>query len=403
MLARAVQAQARVKPVPCHRIHIRCFHASPRLGRLRLASRIQSYISTSRDPYLNLSIEHHLLQKSSPESTILFLYTNRPCVVIGRNQNPWVEVNLPLLRASNGRDGQAPSGLGHIDIVRRRSGGGTVFHDEGNVNWSVICPPAAFTRDKHAEMVVRALRGLGVDRTRINERHDIVLDQEATPSQNEVDPEDTHVTGYTSQSVSAPRPLKVSGSAYKLTRARSLHHATCLLSSPNLGVIPQYLHSPARPYIKARGVESVSSPVANIGITQTDFCTAVRQQFQHSYGGDLDAIEVGEELFEEPAIQKGYQELRSVDWIYGQTPQFELSVGSISLKVRHGAVEAIEGENGEDRMTPFEVLKGAHLYKDINWENLNLRRSSADGTEGLEASDWLRSMLEIPDRTSFSQ
>lgn len=148
-----------------------------------------------------------------------------------------------------------------VQLVRRRSGGGTVFHDEGNVNYSVICPPAAFTRDKHAEMVTRAMRRFN-PRARVNERHDIVLDQgDAVEDEAAIDPNDTHSTIYTSDS---KPPLKVSGSAYKLTTRRSLHHGTCLLASPNLGLISKYLHSPARGHMSAKGVESVRSPVGNV-------------------------------------------------------------------------------------------------------------------------------------------
>ncbi|KAK5002631.1 hypothetical protein LTR60_007050, partial [Cryomyces antarcticus] len=248
---------------------------------------VQSYVSTSRDPYLNLSIEHYLLQKSPPSSKIMFLYVNRPSIIIGRNQNPWLEVNLGLLNAvppNNARDTEPPS-LGSVDLVRRRSGGGTVFHDEGNVNWTVICPSAIFTRDKHAEMVVRALRELGVDRARVNERHDIVLDQ-GTTFEAAVDRQDTHRTPYTVTDNAGPRPLKVSGSAYKLTRSRALHHGTCLLSSPNLNVIPHYLHSPAKPFIKARGVESVSSPVGNINIPNDNFMEVVKRKFADIYDAE---------------------------------------------------------------------------------------------------------------------
>ena len=271
---------------------------------------MQSYISTSHDPFLNLSIEHYLLQRSAPDSALLFLYRNRPSIIIGRNQNPWLEVNLALLNASSHLPETEPPGLGAVDLVRRRSGGGTVFHDEGNVNWTIICPSSKFTRDKHAEMVVRALRSCGVDRARVNERHDIVLDQGKRSGRS--DPDDTHVTPYTQTNNDGPRPLKVSGSAYKLTRNRALHHGTCLLSSPNLNVIPHYLHSPAKPFITARGVESVSSPVGNILVEETDFTKAVSEQFAKMYPIQqrLQSGEVGEELLDIDEIRKGFDELK---------------------------------------------------------------------------------------------
>lgn len=240
----------------------------------------QIYISRSLDPYLNLSIEHYLLQKTPADSTILFLYTNRPSVVIGRNQNPWVEVNLGLLRTSGLR----------AHLVRRRSGGGTVFHDEGNVNYSVICHTSEFNRDKHAEMVVRALQKLGVNEAKVNCRHDIVLDGEYKCADN------------------ATKPLKISGSAYKLTRLRSLHHGTCLLSSPNLGTIGKYLRSPAKPFIKARGVESVSSPITNVNVSNESFERAVAGEFGAMYE-DAETVMVGQGQKEVPDIAKGFEEL----------------------------------------------------------------------------------------------
>ncbi|OMP83249.1 putative lipoate-protein ligase A [Diplodia seriata] len=276
----------------------RCFGSlADRLQRP--GAQVHAFVSRSRDPYVNLSIEHYLLQKSAHDSVVLFLYTN------------WV--SLGLLRG------------GAVDLVRRRSGGGTVFHDEGNLNWSVISPPAAFTRDKHAEMVVRALRRLGVERARVNERHDIVLDQGAR-SAAAVAADDTHRTPFTTD---ARRALKVSGSAYKLVRGRALHHGTCLLSSPNLAIIPQYLRSPAKPYIKAFGVESVSSPVSNIGIETEAFVSAVQHEFSRMYGvpsGGAAAMELGDEQLQLPELRKGCDEMKTLDWTYLQTPKFSFSV-----------------------------------------------------------------------------
>ena len=211
---------------------------------------------------MNLGIERHLFEKSHLDSNVLFFYINRPCVVIGRNQNPWSEVNLAQLRSN---------ALGRpIDLVRRRSGGGAVFHDHGNVNLCVIGPPDAFRRDRALETVVRAVQA-DAPRLRINERHDLILRPGA-----DGEPE-----------------RKVSGSAYKLTRTRAMHHATCLVDSPRLALISAVLRSPAAPYITARGVASVRSPVSNLfpgsgeqGVK--DFIRKVVGQFSREYGLDRD-------------------------------------------------------------------------------------------------------------------
>ncbi|KAJ4994212.1 lipoate-protein ligase a [Stagonosporopsis vannaccii] len=345
------------------------------------SNKLQSYVSRSNDPYLNLSIEDHILRKSPPDSTILFLYVNRPCVVIGRNQNPWSEVNLGILDAATSttelKDTEPP-GIGAVDIVRRRSGGGTVFHDEGNLNWSITCPRIDFTRDKHAEMVVRALRKQGIERARVNERHDIVLDQghEKRPS----DPDDTHRTPYTIDS-GVPKPLKVSGSAYKLTRQRALHHATTLLESPNLHVISQYLRSPAKHNIEAKGVESVSSPVSNIGLDLEAYQKRLQEVFAMMYAkdGKVDiAAMVGDEFLHIPDIRKGYDELRTQDWMWAQTPQFDVKLDfvngpDITMNVHHGVIKSFGVETGlldETHDDLRSALVGTKLQDVTDWSML---------------------------------
>ncbi|KAI0809500.1 hypothetical protein GGR55DRAFT_177660 [Xylaria sp. FL0064] len=287
---------------------------------------VQVYISKSTDPYLNLSIEHFLFQESPPNSVVLFIYTNRPCIVIGRNQNPWTEVNLGLvnqrgvLRYLRWGSGSPEAEVDNDDdddvlLVRRRSGGGTVFHDTGNVNYSVICPPAIFSRDKHAEMVARALRRIKKiqGKVRVNERHDIVLD----------------VSPRNETFKHRVKTFKISGSAYKLTSKRSLHHGTCLTSSRNLPFLGQLLQSPAAPYIKARGVESVRSPVRNVWISNGEFVDVVVREFLAIYNDADTWVEIeflkARDVEDIPQIQAGVAELRSRDWIYGQTPQFTFS------------------------------------------------------------------------------
>lgn len=188
--------------------------------------------------------------------------------------------------------------------MRRRSGGGAVFHDVGNVNFSVICPPEHFDRDKHAEMVVRALKALGRPRTRVNERHDIVMDV---------------------ASEAETATYKISGSAYKLTRLRSLHHGTCLLRSPNLSSISGLLRSPAEGYLDARGVDSVRRPVRNIDVDNQEFKAAVAREFESMYGDVHFRGEFDDAALRVDEIRRGYQELKSKSWIWGQTPRFTFS------------------------------------------------------------------------------
>jgi lipoate-protein ligase A len=203
-------------------------------------------------------------------------------------------------------------------LVRRRSGGGAVFHDEGNVNYSVICPPSEFNRDKHAEMVVRALKKLGTRGIRVNERHDIVVDQ-VTAYDLDID-EDLPGTKSEMLDQSRHSSLKVSGSAYKLTRLRALHHGTCLLSSQNLESISKYLRSPARPYIKARGVESVRSRVANLGVENSAFERSVVNEFAELYDIE-DDFRLGEPI--DTAIERGE------DWAKGTLSDECLSIADI--------------------------------------------------------------------------
>ncbi|WVQ71545.1 hypothetical protein IAR50_001084 [Cryptococcus sp. DSM 104548] len=123
-----------------------------------------TYISESHDPWFNLSYEDWLLRNTPVDQPVLFLYRNFPCVVIGRNQNPWKESTPRKLRDEG------------LPLVRRRSGGGTVYHDMGNTNFSIMLPRLMFTRSHGALLVARAIRErLGVQECGVNERNDVII------------------------------------------------------------------------------------------------------------------------------------------------------------------------------------------------------------------------------------
>ncbi|KAL8931519.1 MAG: hypothetical protein Q9216_007174, partial [Gyalolechia sp. 2 TL-2023] len=406
-----------------------------------------------------------VLKKSHPDSTVLFLYVNRPCIVIGRNQNPWLEVNHALVQRTvapasffTRLDQGSTSSKEKINIIRRRSGGGTVFHDLGNVNFSVICPPADFHRDKYTEMVVRATRKTN-PRARINERHDIVLDPgPLLDTRDHPQLDDTHRTAFLyGEGPLVPR--KVSGSAYKLTRQRALHHGTCLLSSPNISSISEYLHSPARPFLKARGVESVRSPISNIADGSNEGMKLTSSTFQHQiinafidmYGlkkidaslfpessASLTGSDSGRgcafgtvdgDLLEIPEIAKGLQEIQSPEYLYGQTPQFILSThpceeddrarpplpnwfprsGRVYMKIKSGVIISSKISSSERTSDTFsEQTAFDHVLKDKKVTDIDrfwdvLQHACAPGREDdtRQISAWLDLMLgKISDSTS---
>lgn len=179
-------------------------------------------VSSSTNVYENLALEnwlHEDLQRQAREvqqapsasAATLLLWRDTPCVVIGRNQNPWLESNVPFLRNHQG-------GL----LARRFSGGGTVYHDLGNINISLITPRALYHKTRLTSALAAVLRS--------GER-----DIDESPPFGPVDltplPDfaiEAEVSERNDILVSAH---KVSGSAYALTRGSAYHHCTLLLKS----------------------------------------------------------------------------------------------------------------------------------------------------------------------------
>lgn len=341
--------------------------------------------STSRNPYHNLAIEHFLLTHSNPSSRILLFYTNRPCVVIGRNQNPWLECDLKRLQYGLSTENatldfgtdkpQTPGENAPIDLVRRRSGGGTVFHDSGNLNYSVIVPnDKAFERRKHAEMVVRALKSMSTysfDPVKVNERNDIVMLRDS-------------------------EWLKISGSAFKLTRGRALHHGTLLYSSPNLLQISTWLRSPGRGSIHAKGVESVRSKIGNLmwlkdlpkrEMLRKAIIEAIVDEFWSMYGegpfpdSSVELVVGDDECRAEvnPSVSKGIREIMTRDWRFGQTPRFDFISGivdeqEVKFFAHHGKLEQVKfysiGGPHKEPYATFKYENPPNIHEIDDWEKL---------------------------------
>lgn len=121
--------------------------------------------SQSTDVYQNLALEDWIdANVDLQQRSILLLWRNRPAVVIGRHQNPWTECNLPAMRRAG------------IPLARRRSGGGTVFHDLGNLNLTFFTSKKAYDRQRNLKVVTEALRRLRPELdVKATDRFDILL------------------------------------------------------------------------------------------------------------------------------------------------------------------------------------------------------------------------------------
>lgn len=284
------------------------------------ASAGQMFISNSNSPEVNLAFEHYLFENS--QLPCLLLYRNRPSVIIGRNQNPWLEADLSHLEAHD------------IGLFRRYSGGGTVYHDLGNTNYCYMMPRQEFDRDTTAQRLVTALRSAGLD-VALNARHDVIVNT---------------ASGW----------KKCSGSAYKISKDRAYAHGTMLLSS-NLETLGPALR--ARDWgIKGNGVESVRSKVSNLGIEHELFCALVSDAFE------MDPQSVKEvEMIEMPGVKESIQQLQSLNWKYEQTPPFTqlfcVNGLQILMSIRRGRIESIAGLPQADTM--IASLIGARFTPEL--------------------------------------
>lgn len=122
------------------------------------------FISQSADIHTNLALEDWLYRNFNFENhQVLLMWRNDPCVVIGRHQNPWAEVDVASAEENK------------ISLARRNSGGGCVYHDRGNLNLTFFTPRGGYNRKKNLEVVCRALDRQFAINAEINPREDVTV------------------------------------------------------------------------------------------------------------------------------------------------------------------------------------------------------------------------------------
>ena len=252
--------------------------------------------STSFDPYYNLAVEQHRMNTLEADNAILFLWQNQNTVVLGRNQNPWRECRTSLLEADGGH------------LARRFSGGGAVYHDLGNLNFTFLLPEADYDVPKQLSVILEACRELGIP-AEATGRNDLTVEGR-----------------------------KFSGNAFYKNGAVSCHHGT-LMVRVDREKLGRYLNpSPAK--LRSKGVSSVRSRVVNLselreGLTCADLHEPLKSAFSRVYGLPCPS----QALPDAPEIENLRKEFSSWEWLYGPRLPFSFSCeshfewGEVSLEL----------------------------------------------------------------------
>lgn len=319
--------------------------------------------NNSTNPYFNHAAEEYVLKNFSDEC--FMLWSNIPCVLIGRNQNAYSEVNLEFLKKRN------------MPVVRRLSGGGTVFNDSGNLNFTFIANDSGneFTNfKKFASPVMKALGSLGIE-TQFSSRNDITIDGK-----------------------------KISGNAQYKYENRILHHGT-LLYSVDGNSMCQALSFDKIKY-ESRGVKSVSSRVSNI----SDYMS--KKMSVHEFKNYLSEFIIDDlkcrtyefsknDLNE---IKKISSKFSSWEWNYGKSPEynfknrkkFSSGVVQVMMIVQRGIINDIHiyGDffSEKDKVQIENALKGCALDHDELKKTLN-EFNFDEYMSGISADDFIGLMF----------
>jgi len=321
------------------------------------------YISDSQDPFFNIASEEYLLKNY--DDNFFFLYVNRPTLIVGKHQNTLAEINLKKVEDEK------------IPVIRRLSGGGTVFHDLGNLNYCFIKKGEKgklVDFKKYSEPIINALQNLGVN-AKFEGKSDLTIEGK-----------------------------KFSGNASHVYRNKVMQHGTMLFSS-NLKRLNQLLKvNPLK--FKDRGVRSIRSRVTNISdyllhplsIDQLaeQFLLEIKNTYPNATKFQLSETDKQE-------INKlAEKKYNSLEWNFGYSPTYTFEKMSnfsggrileIEMKVSKGRIESIElaGNciNNKAINEFYEHLIGENHTKDainkvISNNNINLYFNNLSSNELLQ-------------------
>ncbi len=277
------------------------------------------------NPYENLALEHELLTQVEKEEIILYLWQNAHTVVIGRNQNAYKECHISNLQ----KDG------GHL--ARRLSGGGAVYHDLGNLNFTFIMAKGNYNLTKQTEVIVEAVKSFGLE-AKQSGRNDITVENK-----------------------------KFSGNAFYQSKGKAYHHGT-LLVNVDTGAMGKYLIVDNQK-IQSKGVSSVKSRVVNLQalsrqITIETLSKAMVRAFEKVYKSE---IQVKKADRQSRTLQDKKEQFASKKWLFEEPFPFtwqnhhRFAWGDLQLEVIAEKEKIVAAKVYSDGMEE-ELIRKIPLY-----------------------------------------
>lgn len=294
--------------------------------------------SEEYNPWYNLALEEYLFNNLAAAEIILYLWQNDQTVVIGRNQNAWQECRTSLLEEED-------NGF----LARRLSGGGAVYHDLGNLNFTFILKKNDYNVEKQLAVILKAVRNLGIE-AEFSGRNDLTVSNK-----------------------------KISGNAFYHSQNTSYHHGTILFDT-DIESLVKYLQV-SEEKIKSKGIKSVRSRVINLKEIKNDLTlNSIKKEIENSFkeiyqkeSRKIKKSKVKPSQIEE--LTELYKKYSSWDWRYGKTPDFDIyfkkrfNWGEIEfgITLKNGKITAAKIFTDAVQTDLFlkinEILKGERLNK----------------------------------------